>query len=59
MVCHAEFKVTDEQVLFIDQGEVRKSLDLRPKNYDDEKGAYVEDKVYHNDDYVLIYRSLR
>ena len=59
MVCHAEFKVTDQQVLFVDQGEVSKRIDLSPKSYDQKKGLYVEDKVYHNDDYVLIYRGYR
>jgi hypothetical protein len=57
LVCHAEIKVTDRHVLFMDQGEVE--IDLSPRTYDREDSAYVEDRVYHNDDYALIYRGYR
>lgn len=58
-VSHATIEVTDRHVAFSDQGEVIKKIELSPRTYGQENSLYVEDKVFHNDDYALIYRGYR
>lgn len=57
-VCHAAyFTVTPEEIVFYQDKETPvHSVRLRPKTSDGEQG-YILDKVYHNHQYLLIYRS--
>ena len=57
IACYADFSIENNKIIFKDKNKTVKILNLKPKTAPNKKGGYFIDKVYHNQDYILVYRN--